>query len=114
VAILFTTVLALGLVVTGDIGGLANTTVLLLLVAFTLVNIAALILRRDRVEHRHFSIPAWIPALGAVTCLILMTQFTADVYLRAVVLVSIGLALCGINFLVSRRLETKPMPRQLT
>ena len=67
-----------------------------------------------RVEHRHFSIPAWIPALGAVTCLILMTQFTADVYLRAVVLVTIGLALCGINFLVSRRLETKPVPRQLT
>ena len=114
VAILFTTVLALGLVVTGDIGALANTTVLLLLLSFTLVNIAVLILRRDRVEHRHFWVPAWIPALGAVTCLVLMTQFTVDVYLRAVVLVALGLVLCGINFLVSRRLETRPVPRQLT
>jgi amino acid transporter len=114
VAILFTTVLALGLVVTGDIGALANTTVLLLLLSFTLVNIAVLILRGDRVEHRHFWVPAWIPALGAVTCLVLMTQFTVDVYLRAVVLVALGLVLCGINFLVSRRLETRPVPRQLT
>ena len=112
-AIAFTTLLALGLVITGDIGALANTTVLLLLVSFTLVNISALILRRDAVGHRHFKVPSWIPALGAVTCLALMTQFTADIYVRAVILVALGLVLCGINFLVSRRLAVRPPRRKV-
>jgi basic amino acid/polyamine antiporter, APA family len=114
VAIVFTTLLALGLVITGDVGALANTTVLLLLVSFTLVNLSVLILRKDRVGHRHFKVPFWVPALGAVTCLALMTQFTADVYVRAAILVALGLVLCGINFLFSRRLEVRSLPRQIT
>lgn len=113
VAIVFTTLLALGLVTTGDVGELANTTVLLLLVSFTLVNVSVLLLRRDRVGHRHFKVPAWVPALGALTCLALMTQFKADIYVRGAVLVAIGLALCGINFLVSRRLEVRKPPRPI-
>jgi APA family basic amino acid/polyamine antiporter len=114
VAIVFTTLLALGLAITGDVGELANTTVLLLLVSFTLVNVAVLILRKDRVGHRHFAVPSWVPGLGAVTCLALMTQFKAGIYLRAVILVALGLALCGINFLVTRRLETRTVPREFT
>ena len=44
-----------------------------------------------------------------------MTQFKADIYVRAAILVAIGLMLCGINLLlVSRRLETKPVPREFT
>jgi hypothetical protein len=43
-----------------------------------------------------------------------MTQFKAGIYLRAVILVALGLALCGINFLVTRRLETRPVPREFT
>jgi predicted membrane metal-binding protein len=70
---------------------------------------AMLVLRR-----RHFAVPSWVPGLGAVTCLALMTQFKAGIYLRAVILVALGLALCGINFLVTRRLETRPVPREFT
>ena len=114
VAIVFTTVLALGLVITGDVGALANTTVLLLLVSFTLVNLSVLILRKEPVGHRHFKVPSWVPALGAVTCLALMTQFTADIYVRAAILVALGLVLCGINFLVNRRLEVRALPRHIT
>jgi basic amino acid/polyamine antiporter, APA family len=113
VAIVFTTLLALTLVITGDVGELANTTVLLLLVAFTLVNVAVLILRRDRVGHRHFAIPSVVPVLGAITCLALMTQFKADIYVRAVILIAVGLLLCGINFLLTRRLQTREVPRHL-
>jgi amino acid transporter len=113
VAIAFTTLLALGLVITGDVGALANTTVLLLLVSFTLVNVSVLILRRDPVGHRHFKVASWIPVLGALTCLALMTQFTADIYLRAAVLVTLGLVLCGINFLVSRQLAVRQLPRNV-
>jgi basic amino acid/polyamine antiporter, APA family len=113
VAIVFTTLLALTLVITGDVGELANTTVLLLLVAFTLVNVAVLILRRDRVGHRHFAIPSVVPVLGAITCLALMTQFKADIYVRAVILIAVGLLLCGINFLLTRRFQTREVPRHL-
>lgn len=112
VAIVFTTLLALALVITGDVGELANTTVLLLLVSFTLVNVAVLVLRKDSVGHRHFRVPAWVPALGAVTCLALMTQFKTDIYVRAAILVGIGMVLCGINFLATRRLEAHTAPRQ--
>jgi basic amino acid/polyamine antiporter, APA family len=113
VAIVFTTLLALALVITGDVGELANTTVLLLLVAFTLVNAAVLILRRDRVGHRHFAVPSWVPVLGAITCLALITQFKADIYARAAILVALGLVLCGINFLLTRRVQIREVPRHL-
>jgi hypothetical protein len=69
-----------------------------------------LVLRRERVGHRHFVVPSWVPVLGALTCLVLMTQFKADIYLRAALLVVVGLVLCGINFLLTRRLETGPVP----
>jgi hypothetical protein len=42
-----------------------------------------------------------------------MTQFKADIYVRGAVLGAIGLALCGINFLVSRRLEVRMPPRPI-
>ena len=58
--------LAVALVLTGDLEGLGGTTALLLLCVFTVVNIAVLVLRRDRVDHRHFKAPTVIPVLGAV------------------------------------------------
>lgn len=93
VAVVFTTLLALGLVLTGDIGDLANTTVLLLLACFVLVHAAAIVLRRTPVPHAHFHAPAFTPWLGGLTCLALMTQFEAVVFQRAAVLLAIGLTL---------------------
>ena len=49
VAILFTTLIAVILITTGDLESLADTTVLLLLSVFTIVNIAVLVLRRQPV-----------------------------------------------------------------
>jgi amino acid transporter len=46
------------LITTGDLSTLADTTVLLLLFVFTIVNIAVLVLRRERVEHEHFTAPS--------------------------------------------------------
>jgi hypothetical protein len=51
-----------------------------------------------------------VPVLGAVTCLALMTQFTADIFARAAILVAVGLVLWGVNVLLTRRLETSPVP----
>jgi hypothetical protein len=45
--------------------------------------------------------------------LLLITQFKAPVFLRAGILVAVGLVLCGINLLVTRRVVTREMPRLL-
>lgn len=101
--IVFVTVLAVGLVATGEIEGLGDTTSFLLLCVFTVVNVAVLVLRRDPVEHRHFRVPTALPVLGAVTALILASPLadrSADVYVRAGVLVLIGIGLWIVNKLV--------------
>jgi amino acid transporter len=50
-AIVFTTVLAIGLIlVVGQVSELGGTTALLLLAVFTVVNVACLVLRKDPVH----------------------------------------------------------------
>ncbi|WP_243088412.1 APC family permease [Streptomyces sp. 891-h] len=103
--IVFVTLLALGLVSTGEIAGLGDTTSFLLLCVFAVVNVAVLVLRRDQVAHPHFRAPTPLPVLGAVTALILASPLadrSAGVYLRAGVLVLLGVALWAVNKLVLR------------
>ena len=52
------------LILSGDLESLADTTVILLLGVFVIVNITVLVLRRDRVEHEHFTAPTVVPVLG--------------------------------------------------
>ncbi|WP_214106713.1 APC family permease [Acrocarpospora catenulata] len=114
VAILCTVGVAAVLVATGDVGGLADTTVLLLLCVFTLVNVSVLVLRRDAVPHPHFRAPTWAPVLGAVACLVLALPVTGRdgaVYLRALALLGAGTLLWVINRLVSRSTATSPEVR---
>jgi len=90
IAILFTTLLGLILVSTGDLESLADTTVLLLLVAFTAVNIAVLVLRRDPVDHKHFHAPTIAPILGAIVCVVLIADNELEIFLRAGALLGVG------------------------
>jgi amino acid transporter len=118
VAIAFTVVLALTLTATGDLGDLADTTVLLLLLVFAVVNVAVLVLRRrdrdgdpETVEgdsERSFRAPTWAPVLGAVVSVVLASPLTGregGVYLRAAVLLGIGVVLYVVNRLVAGRAE---------
>ncbi|POX35900.1 amino acid permease [Streptomyces sp. Ru73] len=101
--ILFVTLLAVGLVSTGEIEGLGDTTAFLLLCVFAVVNIAVLVLRRDRVAHAHFRTPTALPVLGALTALVLASPLAdrpLEVYVRAGVLLLIGVALWAVNRLV--------------
>lgn len=102
-AILLTVLFAAVLVSTGDLAGLADTTVLLLLLVFTVVNVSVLVLRREPVEHPHFHAPTAIPVIGAVSCLVLASPLTgreAEVYLRAGILLAIGVALWAVDRVV--------------
>ncbi|QLH25675.1 APC family permease [Streptomyces sp. Rer75] len=103
VGIVFVSLLAIGLVSTGEIAGLGDTTAFLLLCVFVVVNVAVLVLRRDRVEHRHFRTPTPLPVLGAITALVLASPLAdrpAHVYIRAGVLLAIGIGLWVLNKVV--------------
>jgi amino acid transporter len=101
VAIIFTTILGLILIVTGDLSTLAGVTVTLLLFVFIVVNATVLVLRRDKVAHEHFHAPTILPILGVIVCIGLLTQREADVWWRAGALLALGVVLFAINRAVS-------------
>ncbi|ASR38179.1 amino acid permease [Prauserella marina] len=108
IAIVFTSVIAMVLVSTVDIGVLGGTTALLLLVVFAVVNIAVLVLRKDKVAHKHFRAPTIIPVLAAVFCVYLASPLSGRPsrdYVVAVILLGVGLLLWGINWALLRAQE---------
>jgi amino acid transporter len=111
VAILFTTAIALGLITyvntlsEDGIAILGGTTALLLLGVFAVVNIAVLVLRRDTVEHHHFTAPSFLPIVGAVCCLYLVTPLVDRdplQYRVAGLMLAIGVVLWAITWAVNR------------
>lgn len=103
VAILFTTAVAVGLIIEADLEKLADTTVALLVIVFAIVNSSVLYLRRDRVGHDHFRVPAVFPVLGVGVSIALLTQIEGETFVRAGILVGIGVALWLVNELARRR-----------
>jgi APA family basic amino acid/polyamine antiporter len=97
VAIVFTTAISAALILTGDLGDLADTTVLLLLGVFIAVNISVLVLRRDPVSHDHFRVPSALPILGIVACVVVMSQVEGVTFLRAGALLALGLLLWALE-----------------
>ena len=106
VAIIFTTLLAFGLITfVGAVPALGGTTALLLLGVFTIVNIAVLVLRRDKVGHDHFTAPTVLPLVGAVTCAFLAGPWTGRdpvQYKIAGILLAIGVVLWFVTVGVNR------------
>ncbi|MFN3005378.1 APC family permease [Mycolicibacterium wolinskyi] len=93
VAIVATTAVAMVLTLIGDLSTLAETVVLLLLIVFISTNVAVLVLRRDTVDHNHFRVWTAVPVLGVASCLLLLSQQTAKVWLFAAILVAVGAVL---------------------
>jgi amino acid transporter len=113
-SILFTTGLSLGLIAyvntlsEDGIALLGGTTALLLLAVFAVVNIAVLVLRKDRVEGHHFKAPTGMPVLGAFTCLYLVTPLVDRdpmQYQIAGLLLAIGVVLWAITWFVNRAIR---------
>jgi amino acid transporter len=105
IAILFTTLLAFVLIGYADLAALGGTTAFLLLCVFAIVNVAVLILRRDRVEHKHFRAPTALPVLGVVLCVYLASPLSgrasAD-YKIAGWLMLVGVGLWIITWLLNK------------
>ncbi len=107
VAIVFTTLVAFGLITfVGEVPELGGTTALLLLCVFTIVNVAVLVLRRRPVEHKHFRVPTVFPILGAIASGLLVTPI-ADrpvvQYQIAGILLGIGAVLWLVTYALNKR-----------
>lgn len=95
VAIVATTACSVTLALTGSIEVLASVMVLLLLVVFTAVNLAVLVLRRDRVEHTYYRVPRWLPVGGALSCLLLATRTEAQTWKVGLPLLAVAVVLAA-------------------
>ena len=114
VSILFTTILAFGLiyfVVTKSdspaVGLLGGTTALLLLGVFTIVNVSLLVLRSKPVKHEHFRTPSFLPWIGALTCAFLVGPWARSAaqmeqYRIAGWLLGVGLILWAFTWIWNR------------
>lgn len=98
-AIAFTAAVASLLLATGEVGELAETTVLLLLLVFATVNASVLVLRREKVDAPHFRAPTVMPVIGILVSLALMTTKDAETFGRAAILLLAGALL----WVVTRR-----------
>jgi amino acid transporter len=94
-AILATTLIAIALTFTSTLEMLAQTVVLLLLFVFLSTNVAVLVLKRDKVATEHFSVHWVFPVLAVASCLLLLAQQGAATWLRAGVMLAVGLVLYG-------------------
>ncbi|MFF0268024.1 APC family permease [Kribbella sp. NPDC004536] len=105
IAILFTTLLAFVLIGYADLAALGGTTAFLLLCVFAVVNVAVLVLRRDRVEHKHFHAPTALPVAGVVLCVYLASPLSgrdsAD-YKIAGWLMLVGIGLWALTWLLNK------------
>ncbi|MCS5717113.1 APC family permease [Herbiconiux sp. CPCC 205763] len=112
-AILFTTVIALGLTSYVSIDPanpiavlLGGTTSLLLLAVFSVVNVCVLVLRPKRVEHKHFRTPTALPVIGSIACIALVLPWTSgrppQQYAIAGILLVLGIVLWVITYLHRR------------
>jgi APA family basic amino acid/polyamine antiporter len=108
VAIIATTVVAMILTAIGDLSLLAETVVLLLLFVFISTNVAVLVLRRDKVEHKHFRVWTIVPILGVASCILLLTQQSAQVWLFGAILLAVGVVL----FLLARFSQKRAAAKQ--
>jgi amino acid transporter len=106
VAIAFTSLLAFGLITfVGAVPALGGTTALLLLGVFSIVNVAVLVLRKDKVDHEHFRTPTTLAVLGVLSCAFLVGPWTGRdpvQYAIAGVLLAIGAGLWGFTAMVMR------------
>jgi basic amino acid/polyamine antiporter, APA family len=118
VAILFTTVIAFGLILyvsafasSTAVSILGGTTSLLLLAVFAVVNIAVLVLRRDvREDGGHFKTPTVLPVIGCVASLYLVTPLSGrpnSQYMVAGILLVIGIVLYAVTAVINKQLGIK-------
>jgi basic amino acid/polyamine antiporter, APA family len=115
-SIIFVTLVAFGLIIgvtfmtEETVTALGGTTALLLLCVFTIVNIAALVLRNSHVDHDHFVTPMILPILGALSCAFLVGPWTdrdTVQYTIGGAMLALGIVLWLLTWLWNRGVRAK-------
>ncbi|MEJ2862120.1 APC family permease [Actinomycetospora flava] len=114
VAILAVGAATIGMSFVGNIGTLADTTVLLLLFVFISTNVSCLVLKKDRVDHEHFRVPTVVPVLAIVASIVLLTQQSLEIWLLGAAFVVVGTILFVLARIGRRRYEQGPHETTLT
>jgi amino acid transporter len=123
-AIVFTTLISLALIGWVSLSPdspivvvLGGTTSLLLLSVFAVVNLSVLVLRRDKVGHKHFRAGVVIPVIGVVTCLWLVLPFSSgrdiEQYQIAGALLALGILLWIVTWFTHGRKQADKAPTGL-
>jgi basic amino acid/polyamine antiporter, APA family len=110
VAIIFTTVVVMGLLLTANVERLATVTVVFLIFIYGLVCAAALKLRGDRVDHQHYTAPTALLWLGilANAALLAYTVYSDPGSLKwCGGLLVLGLVLYAVNRVSQNKLDSK-------
>ncbi|GAA1823524.1 APC family permease [Agromyces salentinus] len=98
VSIVVVAAVTIGLALLGDVATLAETTVLLLLLVFLSANVSVLVLKKDKVDHDHFTVPRIVPVLAIIASIVLLAQQSGIVWLGAAAYVVVG----SVLFLIAR------------
>jgi basic amino acid/polyamine antiporter, APA family len=114
VAIVFTAAVVMVLLLTANVERLATVTVVFLIFIYALVCVAALKLRRERVEHEHFTAPTSLLVVGVVGNVALLAYTVATdpgalTYCGGLLLV--GLVLYLVNRVGQDRLDNRERER---
>ena len=81
----------------GDVGTLADTTVLLLVLVFISANVSVLVLKEDKVAHKHFTTPRIVSVLALIASIAPLTQQSLQTWL-----IACGYVVGTVLFLIAR------------
>lgn len=84
--------LVLGLVFTGGLKILAQTSSFLILLTFCLVHVSLIRIQRRKESHTGMRFPMIVPIVGACACVGLLCIYPFAVYLRSLIVIGIGVA----------------------
>ena len=91
------------LIITGDLETLADTTVALLVFVFAIVNATVLVPAPRPGRPRPLPGPVVFPVLGVGVSIALLTQIEGETWVRAGILIAVGLVLYAVNAVVLSR-----------
>ncbi|WP_188715805.1 APC family permease [Agrococcus terreus] len=107
VAILVVGIVTMAMSFIGDVGTLADTTVLLLVLVFISANVSVLVLKKDQVAHKHFTAPRIVSVLALIASVALLTQQSLQTWLIAGGYIVVGTIL----FLIARAARRREYAR---
>ncbi len=80
---------------TGDLKILAQTTSLLIMIAFLMVHVSLVLIKRRKTKEKGMRFPFFFPIIGGLLCLGLISQFPWEAFARGSILLGIGFLVWG-------------------